>query len=223
MWQTEKLGVATWSDGSSRWAVDARGGDFGIKLIDGDGTETLLELCAVQQDQLPVADEQYVRGDHWHVNYPQGESSYALRLVFSPIEVSASRLVLEVTVSIQTSLLDTHPKIDIDAMCGDIDSCVPDDPSGDDILDTAGSAPISLAQSEGYAVGVLLGPHDSPFTTNHSTDSLLRLRLFGDFLEKGVIRRARPWLVVDRSGEIPRVEELTELWRRLCGSPLPLS
>jgi len=67
------------------------------------------------------------------------------------------------------------------------------------------------------------GPHDQPFTTNHSTDSLLRLRLFGEFLEKGVIRRGRPWLVIDVSGQVPAENRLVSLWQQLCGSPVPLT
>ncbi|MEM1070004.1 MAG: hypothetical protein AAGI63_13975 [Planctomycetota bacterium] len=222
MWETDELGLATWVAGDASWSLNARGGDAGIAVLGEDG-QRLFEFAAVEDDQLPVADEQFVRRDQWHVNFPQGESSYALRMVFRPLQVDAMQLVLESTVSIQTSLLDTHPKIDLNIDCRDIDSFVPDDPSGDNTLDTKGSAPISVAKNRDVSIAVLLGPHDSPFTTNHSTDTLLRLRLFGDFLEKGVIRRARPWVVIDRSGETPSEEQLTELYRKLCGSPLPLS
>ncbi len=223
MWFCDKLCVATWREGAARWTVDASGGLNEISILDVERAHRWLEFCPVDTDRLPAADEQYVRGNQWHVNYPQGDHSYALRLAFCPIEATASRLVMEVTVSIQTSLLDSHPKIDIDVDCQDIDSLVPDDPWADNTLGTPGSAPISIAKSNGHWIAVILGPHDSPFTTNHSTDSLLRLRLFGDFLEKGVIRRARPWIVIDRSGEAPKESELIERYRQLCESPLPLA
>ena len=158
------------------------------------------------------------------MNYPQAAgSTYAERLAFMPIQTTKNLIVLEVTISIQTDLLDTHPKIDIDSCCRSIDSHVPTDESGDDEVEGAGSAPISVAASKGHSVSVLLGPHDSPFTTNHSTDSLLRLRLFGEFLEKGVIRKARPWIVVDRSGDPSSEQQLEKWWKQLCGSPLPLT
>lgn len=232
MWTTDQLGLAVWRDQASVWYLDARGGEHGVGVIatteadDGAFAESrrFVSLSPVDQDVLPTAGEQYVRGDELHVNYPQAVgSSYAVRLAFKPIETSKNSIVLEVTISIQTDLLDTHPKIDVDAFCGSIDSQVPTDPSGDDEVAGVGSAPISVAASKGHSVSVLLGPHDSPFTTNHSTDSLLRLRLFGDFLEKGVIRKARPWIVIDRSADAPSEEQLEEWWTKLCGSPLPLT
>ncbi len=231
MWTTDQLGLAVWRDHASRWYLDARGGEFGVGVIaasDDDNafaeSRRFVSLSPVDQDVLPIAGEQYVRGDQWHVNYPQSaDSSYAVRLALKPIETAKNLIVLEVTISIQTDLLDTHPKIDIDAFCRSIVSHVPMDPSGDDDVTGSGSAPISVAASKDYSVSVLLGPHDSPFTTNHSTDSLLRLRLFGEFLEKGVIRKARPWIVIDRSASAPTEDQLEGWWRQLCGSPLPLT
>ena len=232
MWTTDRLGLAVWRDHASAWYLDARGGEHGVGVIattkvDDDAfaeSGRFVSLSPVDQDVLPTAGEQYVRGDELHVNYPQtADSSYAVRLAFKPIETTNHSIVLEVTISIQTDLLDTHPKIDLDVFCQSIDSHVPTDAWGDDEVEGVGSAPISVAASKGQSVSVLLGPHDSPFTTNHSTDSLLRLRLFGEFLEKGVIRKARPWIVIDRSADVPSEEQLEKWWRQLCGSPLPLT
>lgn len=230
MWKSNQVGIATWQSEGSPWNFDARGGESGIGLVvnNEDGPQSsqlnrIVSLNPVDQDTLPTAAEQYVRGNRWSVNYPQQESSFALRLAFEPIESQDDLLVLEVTMSIQTDLLDTHPKIDLDALCHDIDSFVPDDPTGDDDVDRSGSAPISVARNPGHYAAILLGNHDSPFTTNHSTDSLLRLRLFGDFLEKGVIRKARPWIVIDRSGRPADEVRMEAWWRRLCESPLPLA
>ncbi|TWU55390.1 hypothetical protein [Rubripirellula reticaptiva] len=216
MWTTNELGLAQLHCDGQSWDFDARGGDSGISF-------TGVALASVGDDRLPVAAEQFVRGDQWHINYPQGDGSFALRLVFNPIHSSANRLVIEVCTSIQTDLLDTHPKIDVEATCDDIDSFVPMDEWGHNEVAGAGCAPISLAKSKHNSVSVLLGSHDSPFTTNHSTDAMLRLRLFGDFLEKGVIRRARPWIVIDRSGTLPTEAELTTCWSELVASPIPLT
>ncbi|TWU47317.1 hypothetical protein Poly51_51170 [Rubripirellula tenax] len=215
-WTTDGLGLAQLHCGGEPWKFDARGGSAGIQC-------GALSLASVDDDRLPAAGEQFVRGNQWHVNYPQGDESFALRLVLSPIASTSDRLVVEACISIQTDLLDTHPKIDVDVMCDDIDSFVPSDQWGDDEVRGSGVAPISLAKSKGHSIAVLLGTHDSPFTTNHSTDSLLRLRLFGDFLEKGVIRRALPWIVIDRSGTLPTESELTQLWQQLVASPIPLT
>jgi hypothetical protein len=231
MWKTDQLGLATWQHDAAIWHLDARGGPAGIGVIAADPAATdafacpgrFFSLSPVDQDALPAAGEQFVRGDQLHVTYPQGDGIYELRVAYRPVQSNAHQLVLETTIAVQTDRLDTHPKVDIDVLCAEIDSLVPTDTSGDDEVEASGSAPISLGISKSHCVTVLLGPHDSPFTTNHSTDSLLRLRLFGDFLEKGVIRKARPWLVLTRGGASPPEAELEGLWKRLCESPLPLT
>ncbi len=230
MWHTNELGLATWKASGSTWHFDARGGERGIGVLsieEIDSEEYADEARAVSfapvgDDRLPVAGEQYVRGDQWHVNYPQEDCSYGLRFAFAIVESSQDQLLLEVAISVQTDLLDSHPQLDIEVMCNDIDSFVPSDALGDDEVQGAGSAPISLAKGTAYSTAVLLGAHDSPFTTNHSTDSLLRLRLFGDFLEKGVIRKARPWIVIQRTANPTPQTQLESSWNRLCESPLAL-
>ena len=225
MWNPSEIGLATWTVGRRSITIDARGGPHGIQIA-SDGPPALA-LCPVDDHKLPSAGEQFVRGKQWNVNFPQydssqGDSSYALRLSFDAIESTDQRMIIEVCVSIQTDLLDLHPKLDAEIDCDDIDSIVPSDPYGNDQVTGVGTAPISVAKGKGGSTSVLLGPHDHPFTTNHSTDMLLRLRLFGDFLEKGVIRKARPWIVFDydkRGDDI----SLENSWRQLCESPLPLT
>ena len=223
MWTTDKIGLATWTDSGSSWSVDARGGKHGIGISAQGSDQRVVSFSPVDQELLPEAGEQFVRGEELHVNFPQGNSRYAVRLVLKPIETNAELLVLESMISIQTDSLDSHPKIDIDVECSSLESIVPSDLSGDDEVEGVGSAPISLAQGNGYCTSVLLGPHDRPFTTNHSNDMLLRLRLFGEFLEKGVIRHGRPWIVIDLSGTATSESRLESLLGQLCQSPVPLT
>lgn len=222
MWNFDasQTGIGTWDDGTNRLHLDAGGADLGIKLISDCGSPIC--LCPVDADALPAACEQYVRGDRWHVNYPQGESSYALRLSLEPLQSCKDRLVMELCISIQTDLLDLYPKLDIETECLDIDSVVPGMSGDKDTVAGSGTAPVSIAKSKSGSASVLLGPHDHPFTTNHSTDTTLRLRLFGDFLEKGVIRRARPWIVFENSSNYDQ-SALEEAWHQLSASPLPLT
>ena len=221
MWKSDELGRAVWENEGGDWLLAAGGGEAGIGVhLEG---APAVSLRAVNDDRLPAAGEQFIRGDEWHVAYPQASGVYALRMTYRPIAATANQFVLETTIAIQTDRLDTHPQLDIEVDCLDIDSFVPTDRSGDNEVESSGSAPISLAKARQHSVSVLLGPHDSPFTTNLSTDMLLRLRLFGDFLEKGVIRKARPWLVIRRGETPPGETELIELWQQLCQSPLPLT
>ena len=225
MWKTDQLGLASWSKGSSLWRFDARGGEHSIAVSSKSDADnlSLISIKPVATPTLPKAGEQFIRGDSWNVNYPQVEDTYALRLAFEPIDHLENFLVLEVTLAMQTDLLDSHPKLDIEVDCQSIKSIDSTVKNVNDKTTVEGSAPISIAMSEKHSVAVLLGPQDSPFTTSHSTGSSLRLRLFGDFLEKGVIRKARPWIVLDRTGGTPNEERLTSLWKELCNSPLPLA
>lgn len=218
MWKSDELGLASWQTEHSTWSLDARGGSHGIAMVDGDrsrnrSADRLVAFAPVGQDVLPAVAEQYVRGDTLHLTYLQGEGAYELRLALRPIVSSDQRLVLEGTVAIQTDHLDSHPTVDVEVNC---DSFVGDP------IDGIGAPPISQGTSKDHSVAILLGPHDSPFTTDESSESALRLRLFGDFLEKGVIRKARPWIVVSR-GKGPKEEELQGWWKQLCESPLPLT
>jgi hypothetical protein len=68
------------------------------------------------------------------------------------------------------------------------------------------------------AIAIMIGPHDRPFTSDRSSGEL-RLRLFGDFLEKGVIRKARVWIAFG----IDNALILEQLWENMSNQSLPLS
>lgn len=216
-----KLGVAVWTDSHGSWSLNGSGGECGVSLVagdmlSGDDAPTWFRFEAVDQEYLPVANEHYVRGDELHVHYPQKEGIFGLRLVLQPIHSTPSHLVLEATIAVQTSLLDTHPKVDVI-----VDSSQTRDLKVKDLEVVGGAPPISFSTSETATTAVLLGPHDAPFTSDQSNAQQVNLRLFGDFLEKGVIRKARPWLVVDRDGSMTD-SQLIGLWGELADSPLPL-
>lgn len=215
MWivHPNRRGVVAWQSGNAVWLLQCRGGDEHIEFVDGRDETVYATFTA---DSLPVLDEQFVRGDELHLWYPQTDGEFGLRLAIRPIECSEHRLVVEVTPSIQTQLLDTHPTLDL---IGHGDSESVDGPSG-----SHGPA-ISRAESSTHSVAVLLGPHDSPFTSDLSEGNQagVQLRLFGEFLEKGVIRKARPWLAIDRSDQPFSEKELHTLWEQLAESPLPLT
>jgi hypothetical protein len=69
---------------------------------------------------------------------------------------------------------------------------------------------------------LLLAPRDQPAAHDQSDAEQLQVALFGSFLEKGVIRKSRPWLVF-RSGRPSTTHELAGWYERLCRSPLPLT
>lgn len=212
------MGIAAWQIDDSLWRIEARGGNEGVRLLAG---EHAIVLAASDDRPLPQLDEQFIRGEELHLSFPQidGRDEFGFRLVVRPVKcdqtaTSPTRGLFEFLVSVQTSLLDSHPTIDLIA------------PAADGLRERSVGALSSAlhfaGQSELGAV-VLLGPHDAPFTSVVSATQELRLRLFGEFLEKGVIRRARPWVILDRSGAAIDESWAAECWQQLAASPLPLT
>ena len=235
MWTTDQLGLATWRDGQSAWHFDVRGGEFGIGIVDSEAVEVesrsvderYVSILPVDANPLPLASEQYVRRSRYFINYPQGDGNYAIRLALEPIESLPDSMVLEASISIQTDLLDSHPMLDLVAEGTKID-CFDQESeplNGRSALASqrGGASSITVAHGQATSMAILLGPHDRPFTSDRSSQQLMCLRLFGDFLEKGVIRTARPWIVVDRRSRSEFPERLFQWHRQLCQSPTPLS
>ncbi|TWT98659.1 hypothetical protein [Stieleria varia] len=219
MWivHPNRRGIVAWQTGNSVWLLEARGGSSPISLVDGerDGV-AYVSLAAVDDQTLPELDELFVRADELHLRYPQSGGQFGLRLMLRPIQSDADVLVLECVTSIETVLLDAHPTVDV-LSAGQHQTIRADD-------ELAGPA-ISATISETHSTAILLGPHDSPFTSDLSGggNTGVRLRLFGEFLEKGVIRKARPWIVIDRSGQSISPEQLKRWHQELSFSPLPLT
>ena len=218
MWITNQLGVATWSDAGTQWPLDAQGGQA-IRL---GRTGATVQFKPVDDTTLPTADEQFVRGRSWNVNYPQSEHRHALRIAFEAIKTTSESLLLEATLSIQTDLLDSHPKIDIQFDGRSVETLTSIG-GGEHPATQSGSAAVTTARSDAVFAAVFLGPHDSPFTTDLSTPNSLKLRLFGEFLEKGVIRKARPWILLSHAPNEPSESELQAIWDQLASRPLPLA
>ncbi|TWU21022.1 hypothetical protein Pla52o_40540 [Novipirellula galeiformis] len=226
MWKSNELGSATWSDANAVWRFNTSGGAQGIQIgLEGENLSRV-ELTSVADDTFPTATEQFIRGDQLHVQFPQDAGSYSIEAVFKPIRSSENQLLIEVTLSLETLWLDTHPTVDLVARGGGGKvACDNAQANANADSQTGHCAPISLAnsQAEAVSVAVLLGQHDAPFSTDCSTDDELRLRLFGEFLEKGVTRKARPWIALSKSTSPFTTSELTAAYAELCASPLPLT
>ena len=213
----ETVGAAHWESDSAAWSIEAFGGDAPFRVSGGPSVSKNLKqteicrFCGVDES-LPPAVEEFIRGNEFHVRAPQKDGAFGVRMTFESIATDFDVSILEVTVAVQTSLLDSHPMVDLivdgDHSTGDQSS-----------TDSPSISVVGLGDSE---VAVLLDRHDSPFTANRSDADGLKLRLFGDFLEKGVIRKARPWLVYAPTGKL-EAKQLQALLDQLNNSPLPLT
>ncbi len=174
---------------------------------------------------------------------------FALQLDYRVVACDSKTMVVEVWASVQTSWLDSHPVIAFDfkslvgshrvhrvtaGMEGLHEVGIIDDlPAVDDLTGHIEDAAVAIGeqQAKGTPVyfAILLHPldqadaswsratHGNPLKHKHDG---LRIALFGDFMEKGVIRRARLRYVasLDPLGE----DRILSLYREFEASPLPL-
>jgi hypothetical protein len=188
---------------------------------------------------LPVV-ETYVRGDDFVAGYgPTDNWPYSPQLYWRAntlSEVERSLASMSLLVSVQTHLLDTLPRIVVSSefpsgethfiTIGEIDGAEIVPIESDRALNPIGavcctlqrhrSAPISYAQ-----IVVATDFRQLRFDGAPTNQMTAKWELFADFLEKGVIRRARVHGVL-----LPREEDI-ELALECCAAveriPLPLT
>jgi len=188
----------------------------------GRSEKPLVQWIAADQDAMPKLAEQFVRGDQWHLSFPETENdTYSLRIVLRPIAIEGDGLLMESVISLQTRLLDTHPTVDMVAK-GDNNEAISASEVECGVAVSSGSNPITITHGPDGSAAFLMGTRDYPVTSDFSDVEGLRLRLFGEFLEKGVIRKARVWIrIVPSSNSLDR-QELMEMFQELENTPLPL-
>ena len=184
----------------------------------------------------------YVRGNDLVASYsPSGDWPYAPQIYWRAETLESMRPLLSslsVLISVQTHLLDTYPEISITTRMAAQDlfevtaPVVDDTPSNVVRIDSvqrlfAGPNPRCLVwrlrnQNISY-VEIMPGSDHRELVVERREDGTAqaRWRVFADFLEKGVIRRARL-----QSGFVPRENDL-EIAAACCRSierqPLPLT
>jgi len=166
--------------------------------------------------------EAYVRQNDLIVRYEQANQDlYTVQLNWRRLECNIpDALSLEVWISVQTSLLDTHPTIEVRSRTSDaqwhgitLNDLQPE---------TGDSTVIGLVKKSGVTSIIMIDPSDALQARRISERSdEFSLRILGDFMEKGVIRRARLRLLAATS-ELPRSKMVRE-FRAFADSPLPLT
>lgn len=175
------------------------------------------------------ASEVYVRENDLIVRFEQSsEDQYALQLDWQLLEGIPSVVHgVELWVSIQTNLLDSAPELEI---CSDGEfagwriyqhAMLADQPASADRPHTA--AALTSSGTGGTTRLWLIEPSDQLQTQllTSADEAVQRVKLFGQFLEKGVIRRARMrFVIID--GELSTAK-LQALYHDFANSPLPLT
>ncbi|TVP93842.1 MAG: hypothetical protein EA381_21070 [Planctomycetaceae bacterium] len=176
--------------------------------------------------ELPPLSEVFVRGDEIHFLFPATATCpIGMELVLLGIEADENHLLVESTISINTSLLDSSPQVELRVGGGH-----PGKPNWDN---TPWSVLANLADVHWWAASSRqpgLGPavmtqlccdrRDLHSLDQRGSATDRGLCFFGDFLEKGVIRRIRPWWLWSNQRVARDVAERVSL--ALRDRPLPL-
>ena len=155
------------SAGNSVATVDGRGDGHPIRISLGQASAT---LDVPGEGEFPPLDEKFVRGDELHLMYPQMDQRFAVRLAIEPLTPPANVDAQD----FGDGLVVLECRVSVQT----------------DLLDTHPT--IDLRTDRDTPLTPLLNEADRRGSTRVDDDTV---RLFGDFLEKGVIRRGQPWLV----------------------------
>ncbi len=155
---------------------------------------------------LPFGDA-YVRQNDLIASFPERSPwRFGYQVDVRAVEQTQNEsLCLEVWISVQTSLLDSHPMISLEI--------------ADESFDEMSAGVWTDAAKR---TGVIMHPLDLADCQMNGSTKGLTMRIFGSFMEKGVIRRMRfRWIATSTSQ--PSHAFWEEQYQEFSGSPLPLT
>jgi hypothetical protein len=216
MWDQDERGGASFR--VSGWRLHVTCQTTGIRLaMAQDTSHESTGLISLVGGDLPPVTDAFVRGDELHLALPQDDAGNAgLELVLLVVQANRDFLVVESTLAIQTLRLDAHPMVEL-ALPGE-------DPISRHSQDSAWvfsrqNKPSDL-RLDGPTVKILVDERDQP-STNESGTAAGTIRFFGEFMEKGVIRKVQPWWVWSSAGS--DAMRMRGLAAELTKRPLPLA
>ena len=217
--------VATLQIGAWQWLFDLAQPRSGVQVGPraGGPAAQLLQVVPSPQHACQIEDS-FARGSDLMVRYGQSESdSFAFQLDFRAVPRDALgpfECGLDLWLSVQTQLLDSHPTLEVRSeVAGARWSATDSDgrPAASDAL-----AALSCRASS-VAVAIFIHPSDrcqaELLSATEATSS--RVRLFGNFMEKGVIRRGRVRCLLGHADIDQRA--LSAAYASFAASPLPLT
>lgn len=212
MWLTTELGQATCStaDGAPAITVKAVGGQAGVRvtLHHHDGA-AVLTVRDESGERLPAIAEAYARADDYVACLAQSENdAFGLTFQTRLVQANERATIAECVTEMQTRLLDSHAAVRLKI--------------ADAVVEERRDEGLLIRCGEGYQ-GVLLTPRDRAACQDLTVDGgSPELRVFGDFLEKGVIQKCRLWWVAWGDSR-PSDAEWSQVVDRLSQAPLPLT
>jgi hypothetical protein len=226
MWKNPDRGASEFR--ANGWRLVVKFDPQGVRLL--TCRDTLVATAAqisLPQLTLPACCERYIRGDALHLVFSDtATETIGVELVLMPVEAEQDHLVLESVISLKTSLLDSYPAVELQVGAGH-----PGHPRWattrwEPALATATALSVRAQRgpaAEGPRVQTTIWCDDRDqrsLNTQLLTDAG-RLCFFGDFLEKGVIRRVQPWWVWSQ-GQVS-FSAAARIAAQLAARPLPLA
>jgi hypothetical protein len=226
MWENPKPGEAEFR--ANGWKLVVRTTQQGVDLLAcRDGLGASSARLWLPQTEFTACRESFIRGDALHLALSDTATEpIGLDLTLMAVEADESSLILELVISLATSLLDSHPAVELQVgagqpghLCWDDTPWVPLEDSGAAVWLQAHLNP--PGDDPKIVTSVLCDDRDRLSLDSQGLADAGRLRFFGDFLEKGVIRKVQPWLVWSGGGVPVRSRAL--IAGQLANRPLPLT
>ncbi len=185
----------------------------------------------------PFLQDCYTRLGDLVVAYPQRDSrKFNVQLDYRLLDATPESLLVELWVSVQTYLLDSHPSVSV--RCA-LDATTVTNYLADEMDElTVEKTASDTTQPVAFRHRAVIGGHTSDKSLyvawfNHPRDQFdttwskqsdeqnEEAQLFGHFMEKGVIRRGRMRCWIHQKPI--NMSSLKEQYRSFAGSPLPLT
>ncbi len=180
------------------------------------------------------AEEIYVRGDDLICRYGQSkEDLFAFQLDWQLLSAAGPFAIgAELWLSVQTDLLDTQPELEVISQAGSQSwQLLSHDELSDEPLagDSAVRGPAAMvcrglgSSGEPKSGLWLIEPSDQCHARvmSPTADASLHVRMFGHFMEKGVIRRGRMRFLLSQHDICDA--DIQQAYRQFAASPLPLT
>lgn len=226
IWQIEEsvasFGFETWQ-GSFHLNRPQQG--LALKAVAVQSSVTIFSV-AFPDPHEAFAKDCYSRQGDLVVSYPQrAQRNFSVQLDYRLLDVQPESILVELWLSIQTFLLDTHPAVSVESGL-DSDDLAAFNAEGEQV--SLGEYPeVAIVRYRdrecGCDIAVMLHPRDQGDTHWSIAREPKRLvaQLGGHFMEKGVIRRMRMRALVARS-ELT-TSTILESYAAFAESPLPLT
>ncbi|MCC6508785.1 MAG: hypothetical protein IT423_06740 [Pirellulaceae bacterium] len=232
--------MATLDSADWQWSLDMSQPNSGVACRYTCAQSRLMLGHLLKVNPIPghacQIDDWFARGSDLMVRYGQSNADqFAFQLDYRAVpsaDSSTGQFLspgkqscgLDIWLSVQTQLLDSYPTLELSNQVSDSQWKAFD---GDGLAIDGDASLVHNAvgmltcQSQRGSIAILIHPSDQPQTELLTGEGITRLRLFGNFMEKGVIRRARVRCLVCREQLDART--IQQVYEDFADSPLPLT